>query len=78
MKHEYKLGNDMRLIVEIDESTHRGIHLTQTVIDGHNTVLSTTVTCTCNSTGKSTTKNCPHEGNTCDCSDPNNPKVTCS
>lgn len=36
------------------------------------------VTCTCHSTGKSVTKECPKGSSPlCDCSDPNNPKITC-
>ena len=41
---------------------------------------STTVTCTCwDSAGHSysTTKQCPDGNNTCDCSTPSSPKITC-
>ena len=39
---------------------------------------SETITCTCSSTGQSTTKECPTTNATCDCSDPDNPKITCN
>lgn len=40
---------------------------------------STTVTCSCTDNGKTytTTKECPGTNNTCDCSTPSKPKITC-
>lgn len=44
-----------------------------------NGTLSTTVTCTCTDGGKtySASKSCPNGNNTCDCSTPSNPQITC-
>jgi hypothetical protein len=58
-----------------------GIIINKRFIRKDGKALSTTVTCTCwdaDGNSHSTTKICPDDSNnTCDCSDPDNPSVTC-
>jgi len=79
-KHEVTLANGSKLHVEIKE-VKGGVSVAQRVVAANGTApLSTHVTCTCGSgaDAKTVSKDCPNAGNTCDCSDPANPKITCS
>jgi len=71
MQQEYTLESGKRVVVDVTEHNSGEIAIASRPLD------SNTVTCTCLSTGKSVTKDCPGTNNTCDCSDPNNPKITC-
>jgi len=81
MKHSQTLKSGLSVDVHVGEAIHgNGTIVTQQTTDDHS-VKSTSVTCTCwDAAGKShsVTKTCPKEGNTCDCSDAANPKITCS
>lgn len=73
------LGSAGKAEVEVSPaSPGSGVVISQkfTATDG---TLSTTVTCTCTDGGKtySTSKSCPNGNNTCDCSTPSSPKITC-
>ena len=73
------LGREGNVEVEVSAaSPGAGVVVSQkfTASDGK---TSTTVTCTCTSNGHtySTTKDCPNGNNTCDCSTPSSPKITC-
>jgi hypothetical protein len=79
-KHEATLANGSKVQVEITE-VKGGVSVVHRVIAADGTApLSTHVTCTCGSgsSAKTVSKDCPKEGNTCDCSDPANPKITCA
>jgi hypothetical protein len=69
--NEFSLKSGKQVNVIVTESDAGEIAIAAQVLG------ETTVTCTCQSTGKSVTKKCPGTNNTCDCSDPNNPKITC-
>lgn len=82
MATKFNLDNGGRIEVEVGScSSGRGITINESLFAPDGSIDSVTVTCTCwDSDGKkySTTKQCPKTGNTCDCSDPQNPKITCS
>lgn len=71
-----------KVVVESDAaSAGNGHAVTERMIAADGSTESVTVTCTCwDSAGNkySTTKQCPKEGNTCDCSTPSSPTITCS
>jgi len=71
MKHEYAVKGGKRVIVDVNE------HESGEIAVSAKKAGESTVTCTCLSTGKSVTKQCPNDNNTCDCSDPNHPKIIC-
>jgi hypothetical protein len=71
VQQEFVLDSGKRITVDVTETKSGEIAISS------RDAASTTVTCTCGSTGKSVTKMCPGTNNTCDCSDPNNPQITC-
>ena len=72
---EIHFPSGKRVVLNITESDNNEIGIAHTI---ESELASKTITCTCSSTGESTKKECPTSNATCDCSDPNNPKITCN
>jgi len=72
-KADFKLNDGGTFHARVDHDAAGNEYL----LTGYHVAGETTVTCTC-SGGKSVTKKCPSDqGNTCDCSNPQHPKITC-
>lgn len=65
--------------VETNEASNGEGFLTSAHYTSKVGVQSTTVTCTCYDHGNSwsTTKSCPNGNNTCDCTTPSSPTISC-
>ena len=77
---EFPVEDGLRVVVDVSKCSKSGaVKVSHYVIFADSTTSETTVTCTCGTgaSAKTTTKNCPGTNNTCDCSDPQNPKITC-
>lgn len=76
----FDLGNGTSINVDVEPAKGgTGYKVAHSLIVRDGVAAETTVTCTCGTGAnqKTVTKSCPGTGNTCDCSDPANPKITC-
>ena len=80
-KMELRLDADVSVVVHVEKCLQgSGVRVSHFVQHATAGPTSVTVTCTCGSgaSARSVTKECPsNQGNTCDCSDPQKPKITC-
>lgn len=71
------LKNGGQLVIKVDEMSNGEVAISHTIQGSSNANVTQSVTCTCASSGKSVSKDCPGPDHLCDCTDPNNPSITC-
>jgi hypothetical protein len=77
-KLELSLKNGGTLVVMVDEMANGEVAVSHAIQVVSKSGVTSSVTCTCASTGKSVTKDCPGTDYLCDCTDPNNQSITCT